>query len=169
MLSFGKIVSLALIASVKFLFSPFIAESPPYSLDFLPAFIITTSGGFAGIFVFTYFSNYIFSHWSRIKFYFRRIYMSKEKALHRMHKTGKRFSRTSRFIVWIKKRFGIAGVAFVTPCIVSIPIGCTAAVGLFRNRKKVLLYTSVSLLFWSLVLNVLAHFFGFSKYFVHAN
>jgi hypothetical protein len=64
-------------------------------------------------------------------------------------KKKKIFNRRNRFIVKIKKNFGLAGIAFLTPWFLSIPLGTIISFGIYKNRKKVFLYQSGSILFWS--------------------
>lgn len=66
-------------------------------------------------------------------------------------KPKKIFSRRNRFIVKIKKNFGLAGIAFLTPWFLSIPLGTFISFGIYKSRKKVFLYQSAAILFWSFV------------------
>ncbi|MEW6469086.1 MAG: hypothetical protein AB1458_09190 [Bacteroidota bacterium] len=167
MVSLGKILSLVLIAGTKFLLAPFVAESPPYNLEFWEAFLITTLGGFAGIVLFVFFGDIVASKWSLLVYSIKRLYKSREQLQAEKAKPKKRFSWKTRFIGKVRRRFGLMGIAFVTPCIISIPIGSMVAVGIYRNKYKVLSYISAWLVVWSFALNILAQYFGFSKYFIH--
>ena len=167
MISWTKIFSLILIAGSKFLLAPFVAELPPYDLGFWNAFTITTIGGMLGIIVFVFFGDFVVSRWSALVYLLKRIYTSKEKLAEQKNKPRKKFKWRTRFIVRTKRRFGLIGIAFFTPCILSIPIGCVVAVSIYRSKLKVLPYIIVSLFFWSFVLNILAQYFGISKYFVN--
>ncbi|MFN8396770.1 MAG: hypothetical protein U0176_19245 [Bacteroidia bacterium] len=64
-------------------------------------------------------------------------------------KKKKVFSRKNRFIVRVKKSFGLAGIAFLTPWFLSVPIGTFISFGIYKNRKKVFLYQSASIILWS--------------------
>ncbi|MCI0446804.1 hypothetical protein L0152_26840, partial [bacterium] len=64
--------------------------------------------------------------------------------------------------------FGLAGVAFITPCIISIPVGSIIAANLYKNKARVLAYLFGSLVLWSLILNyltplVIHYFTGIGK------
>ena len=155
-----------LLAGIKFLLAPFVAESPPYDLNFWQSFIITTAGGMAGIIVFVFFGHFVVSKWSAFVYLIKRIYKSKEKLEIEKNKPRKKFNWKTRFIGRVKRRFGLFGIAFVTPCIISIPVGSVIAVGIYRRKGMVLFYITASLVFWSFVLNILAQYFGLSKYFV---
>ena len=76
------------------------------------------------------------------------------QALHRWFpkkKNRKIFTRRNRFIVKIKKNFGLAGIAFLTPWFLSIPLGTFISYGIYKSRRKVFLYQSASIVFWSFV------------------
>jgi hypothetical protein len=59
------------------------------------------------------------------------------------------FSRRNRFLVKVKKNFGLAGIAFLTPWFLSIPLGTIISFGIYKSRRKVLLYQSIAIIFWS--------------------
>jgi hypothetical protein len=156
-----KIAEVFLLASVKFLFAPFEAER--YGFNFGQSFLITTSGGFVGIFAFYFAGANITNWWKKVTSAFKSVFLRRPaEAFNRL--PPKNFTRSRRFIAWVKIRFGLFGIAFITPCIISIPIGTIIATDLFRKRKPVLLYLSASLLFWSLVLNGLAQWLQLSQY-----
>jgi hypothetical protein len=64
-------------------------------------------------------------------------------------KKKKVFSRKNRFIVRVKKNFGLAGIAFLTPWFLSVPLGTFISFGIYKDRWKVFLYQSVSIIVWS--------------------
>jgi hypothetical protein len=61
-------------------------------------------------------------------------------------------------MIRIKHRFGLVGIAFITP-IISQPIGAFFAEKFFKNKKKVILYLSISVVFWAIALYVLLFMF----------
>jgi len=64
-------------------------------------------------------------------------------------KRKKVFTRRNRFIVKIKRNFGLAGIAFLTPWFLSVPIGTIISYGIYKDRRKVFLYQSAAIIFWS--------------------
>jgi hypothetical protein len=61
------------------------------------------------------------------------------------------FSRRTRLAVWVWQRAGMAGIAFLTPLLLT-PIGGTAlAVSLRVGRAKLLIYMLLSAVFWAVV------------------
>lgn len=69
--------------------------------------------------------------------------------------TAKRrlFSRRNRIFVRVWRRWGIMGVSFLTPLLLS-PIGGALLANAFSGeRNKILLYMLISAVFWSFVLS----------------
>ena len=156
-----KILEVGLIASVKFLFAPFEAER--YNFSFGESFAITTIGGLIGIFAFYYAGYNIIYWWRHIVALFKSIFIRKPAAVIE-RKPRKVFTRGRRFVIRIKMKFGLIGIAFVTPCIISIPIGTIVAANFYRKKKGVLLYFIASLILWSLILNGIAQLIKLSQY-----
>ena len=61
------------------------------------------------------------------------------------------FNWRTRFIVKVRRRFGLAGIALITPILLSIPVGSMMAMGLYNNKRKVFSYMFVSITFWSVL------------------
>jgi len=92
-------------------------------------------GGFAGILLFTYLGSKI------------RVWL-----IHRFpNKFGRRFSKGSRFLVKVRKHSGLAGIAFLTPIILSIPVGVMIALDLTTHKSKIIYSMGVSCIFWAAV------------------
>lgn len=161
-----KVVEVALVASVKFLLAPFAAEG--LGFNFGQSFAMTTAGGLAGIITFYYAGTKIAVWWRHLMALIKSVFTRRPASVIE-RKPPKRFSRTKRFIVRVKTRFGLAGIAFITPSLISIPIGSLVAANLYRKKKGVLLALMVSLVFWSLVLNALAQFLALSHYIPHSD
>ncbi|MEY3443079.1 MAG: hypothetical protein RLZZ519_1360 [Bacteroidota bacterium] len=76
-------------------------------------------------------------------------FQSTVKKRYRRKKPKRTFTRKNRFIVKIKKNFGLAGIAFLTPWFLSIPLGTFISLGIYKSPRKVFLYQSVAIVFWS--------------------
>lgn len=161
-----KVLEVALIASVKFLFAPFEAER--YGFSWGQSFCMTTVGGIVGILLFALVGDNISAWWRHFTALIKSIFIRRPAEVIE-RRPRKKFTRTKKFIVRIKMKFGLAGIAFITPCIISIPIGTLVAFAFYKNRKRVLLYLFLSLLFWSLVLNGLAQILKLSQYIPHTS
>ena len=64
------------------------------------------------------------------------------------------YSKRTQRVMKFWKRYGLAGIAFLTPVLISIPIGTIILNNMIHDRKKIFLYMFVSILFWSLLLNL---------------
>ena len=110
----------------------------------LPGTLSNILGGITGIILFTYLGSYIRSGlMTRFPVYFAR-----------------KFSRGSRFIVKIKKHYGLNGIAFLTPILLSIPIGVLVALDLTTHKRQVVVSMVFSCIFWSMVFFVPYFFFN---------
>ncbi|MES2622090.1 MAG: hypothetical protein V4615_14665 [Bacteroidota bacterium] len=67
---------------------------------------------------------------------------------------GKKFTTSNRFLVKIKRRFGLGGIAVLTPIALSIPVGVLFALALTHDKKKIMFSMIISLLFWATLLFV---------------
>ena len=131
----------ALIASFKF------AIMVPYfiikeKLSFPEAIIFGISSGTFGIIVFMFLSEGILKLWDWFKI---------KTGLFKRKKPRKKFSKRTRRYVKVRSKFGLFGIALLTPFLLSIPIGCFIAMRYYKNKKKVFLYLFLSVVFWSVI------------------
>lgn len=70
-------------------------------------------------------------------------------------KPKKIFTKRVRRFVKIKNRFGLPGLALLTPVVISIPIGNFLATRFFHNKKVILLYMEAAVLVWTLIISAL--------------
>jgi hypothetical protein len=160
----GKIITLLLLSSVKFVFAFPLAYA--YKMN-MPATVITTcAGGIGGILFFAYISDYLIILWHRIRVrYFTR--KLKVKAIPKIidsRKTAgtkKVFTPKTKRYVRIKQRYGIIGISLLTPVLLSIPIGTFLAIRFYRRKKSTLIFLAAAVVFWSLVLSTLLYVFEF--------
>jgi len=113
-----------------------------YGYSFHETVVMTSFGGILGVVVFTYFSEWIINMWNRF---------IKRTSTNRDGKKKQIFSKRNRLIVKVKSKFGIMGIAFISPSFITIPIGTFILVRYFRNKKKIIVYESLSVVFWSVL------------------
>lgn len=115
--------------------------------DFVQVIAVSSAGGIAGNIAFTYLSAAILKaiHEFRVK----------RGLVHRK----KVFTKSNRRIIRIKQKFGLAGIAFITPIFLSTPIGAFLAERFFRNKRKIILYLSAATIFWAFALYFILLFF----------
>lgn len=167
---FWKIVQVILLSSVKFVAGPpFAYYDQRYNFSFFETVLYCVIGGMLGVVVFSYFSQALFAAWHLIVAYYRKAFRRREvfskpvadvdapleinyEYVSRSEQSKKVFTRRNRRIVRIWKRYGLTGIALITPVILSIPIGTLIANSLVDDRRKILLYMFFSILFWSVAM-----------------
>lgn len=105
-------------------------------LTFMETFIAASVGGLLGITVFVFVIDALTA-------LLQRMFPRKKKK--------KIFTKKNRFIILGKQKFGLAGIAFLTPFIFSMPLGAFIALRFYSNKAKVLGYMYVAVLFWSVI------------------
>jgi len=113
-----------------------------YGYSFHETVMMTSFGGILGVVVFTYFSEWIINMWKGFR---------KKTSTDRHGKKKQIFTRRNRLIVKVKSKYGIMGIAFISPSLITIPVGTFILVRYFRNKKKIIVYESVAVVFWSVL------------------
>ena len=112
-----------------------------YKSNYLMALLSSCFGAILGTVVFTYVFAGILKWWDRVK---EGMFTSKHPK--------KIFTKSNRRIIRIKHRFGLTGIAILTPIFLSIPIGAFLAERFYKHKVKFILYLSVSAVFWCFAL-----------------
>lgn len=136
-----EIVSVFLLSTVKFVFGA-VPLALGLGFSFFETVFITSIGGFAGVLIFVFLSDFIIK---RIKEKLQKKHAEDPKFIPK-----KKFTKKNKTIVYIKNRFGIIGICLVTPLLLSIPLGCLLAVRYFNDKQRIIAYMFGSILFWSL-------------------
>ncbi len=110
--------------------------------SFFKVLTVTISGGMTGAVVFTFVSEALIRSYKKVK---QKLIVTKEK-----HKP--KFTFINKLIIKTKNKFGLLGLAILTPSILSIPLGVFLGVRYYKNRKKILTYMFVSICLWAVVL-----------------
>lgn len=125
---------------LKFIFGPLGGYAA--GLNLITTILTTVSGMMTVVFLFTYFGN-----WIRTKIFGR--FKKRKVNLVRAQKLEK---------IW--KRYGLLGVALLTPIILT-PIGGTLlAVSSGSPKDKIIIYMFISASVWSVVISMVIYFFG---------
>lgn len=136
-----QVVGLALFSSVKFLFAPSTVYLSGYS--YLETILITICGGVLGVFVFFKSGTFIFSKLDR--------WIGRRKK-------KKSFTKRNRTIVKLKNKYGLYGLALLSPCVISIPLGCILAAKYFAHDRRTIPFFITAVVFWSFVLTTFTAF-----------
>jgi hypothetical protein len=119
-----------------------------FNFDFWKVVGTTCSGGVMGAIVFTNISAALMKWWHNAKMkWFRN------------HRHPKVFTKGNRRIIRMKKRFGIWGIALITPLGLSMPVGTFVAERFYKDKKKVILVFSIAAIFWYMTIYFLLLFF----------
>ncbi|MFA0961350.1 hypothetical protein AB9P05_06065 [Roseivirga sp. BDSF3-8] len=136
----GKYLSVYLLSMLKFIAGP--TMGPAMGFTWLETVIVTILGMMTSVLIFTFFGKQI-----------RAWYMKR-----RGNKKPKRFTKRNRRFVFIWKKYGIAGVALLTPLIFT-PIGGALLVSTLGGEvRKTLIYMLLSAILWSSAMSTIFHF-----------
>lgn len=119
-----------------------------YKSNYLLALVSSCTGAVFGSIVFTYLFAGILKWWDKLK---EGMFTSKHPK--------KIFTKFNRRVIRIKHRFGLTGIAILTPIFLSIPIGAFLAERFYKDKKKVIIYLSISAIAWCFVLYFIYLFF----------
>ena len=119
-----------------------------YKYNILMALLSSCTGAIFGTVVFTYLFAGILKWWDKFK----------DKYFKSKH-PKKVFTKFNRRVIRIKHRFGLTGIALLTPIFLSIPIGAFLAERFYKDKRKVIIYLSVSAIFWCITLYFIFLFF----------
>ncbi len=140
----GKIWAVLVLSMIKFIAGPIGGRSA--GLHFITTVIVTITGMMSMVVVFTFFGGWI-----------------RKNLFSRFAKKRKRFTPRSRKFVKIWKKYGLQGVAFLTPVFLT-PIGGTLlAVSSGSPREKILLYMLISAVGWAFVFTAVIYL-GFDAF-----
>ena len=127
-----KFLAIYLMTLFKFIAGPVLGYVAGYSLAEI--MLVTVLGMMSSVLLFTYLGEWAKKQWG--------IRIKRKKVV---------FSRKNRRIVQIWQKFGAAGVAVLTPLLLT-PIGGTLVLTSFGvDRRKIISYMFISGLFWSFI------------------
>lgn len=148
--SFFKLIQVLLLSGVKFLFAP--PLSFELGFTYFQTILTTTTGGILGVIFFFFLFRKI---WPRIRSFLSKPNAQTQpaRAITKTNRKSKKyFSRKNRFIVLIKRKYGLWGIAILTP-LLSIPLGTFLANKYYRNKKSVLFSLTLSVVCWSIIMS----------------
>lgn len=126
---------------LKFIFGP--VGGYAAGLELITTILATIAGMMTVVLSFTYAGN-----WFR------------EKVINRFFGKRKKFSESNRKFAKIWKKYGLVGVAALTPILLT-PIGGTIlAISSGSPKEKIILFMFVSASVWAIVLSVTIYYFG---------
>lgn len=136
-----KAVPVFFASMIKFIFGPLSGYAA--GLKLVTTILSTIAGMMTVVFAFTYFGSWL-----------------RNNLLNRFFSNKKLFTSRSRKFVVVWKKYGLIGVAILTPLILT-PIGGTLlAVSSGSPKEKIILYMFISACFWGISLTFATYFFG---------
>ena len=136
-----KSIPVFLSAMLKFILGPIGGYAA--RLHIVTTILVTVAGMMTSVIAFTYFGEWI-----------------RTRVLDRIFPKRKKIKVPNPTLAAIWKKFGLVGIAVLTPIILT-PIGGTIlAVSNGSPRKKIIVYMLISAASWSVIFSVTIYFFG---------
>jgi membrane protein DedA with SNARE-associated domain len=136
-----KILTIYMLTMLKFIFGPIGGYAA--RLNILITMLVTIAGMMTVVLVLTFSGTWF-----------------KEKFLSRFFRKREKFSTKTKKFVTIWKKYGLFGVAALTPVILT-PIGGTVlALSSGSSKNKIIYYMLISASVWSVILTAIIYFFG---------
>jgi len=108
-----------------------------YDFNFIQTLLYSVAGGVLSVFVFAYLSDKIY------------------KIINKRNKNkAKKRSVKKALAIKTARKYGLIGIAVLTPVFLSIPIGTYLALYFFPEKRKTIPILITSVVGWSLVLSV---------------
>ena len=136
-----KAIPVYLSSMLKFIFGPIGGYAA--GLNLLTTILATVAGMMTVVLSFTYAGNWL-----------------RERVINRFFKKSKKFSGSNRKFVKIWKKYGLVGVAALTPIILTPIGGSILAVSSGSPKEKIVLFMFISATVWSVIFSVAIYFFG---------
>jgi membrane protein DedA with SNARE-associated domain len=136
-----KAVPVFLSTMIKFVFGPLGGYAS--KLNILTTIISTISGMMTAVIAFTFFGTFL-----------------RERVFKPLFQNRKKFTPRNRKITTLYRKYGLGGIAFFTPILLT-PIGGTLiAVSFGSPKEKIILYMFISGVAWAIIFSIMVYFFG---------
>ena len=139
------------LATFKFMFSAF--PGPILNLSFIETYFCIFLGGTVSASVFYFASDYFISLTNE------RLKKKNEKLRSEgvQVKPKPKFTKTNKFIVWCKRKFGMHVICFWAPFFLSVPVGSIVVAKFYGKMKFTFLYIALGMAMNSLLMTFLAY------------
>jgi hypothetical protein len=139
---FIKIVGWWMLSIIKFLFVPFGMLLKPdvgEQWTWLEVIMVSSTGAALGVFIFFHFGEIIFS-W----------------LAHHFNAKRRIFTRRNRWMIRVKKRWGLNGLLLISG-LISVPIASVIGAKLYRHNSTALPKLIIAFFCWSVFLSTFAY------------
>lgn len=146
--------SLFSLSMIKFMFAPF--GGPGLKLSFIETYLSCISGAFFAAVIFYFSSEYFMkkAHDKKIA----AIRRAQEFGIQVKHKRS--FTRFNKFIVRLKRRFGIFGISLFAPFVLSVPLGSIVTAKFYGKEKRTFPLIILGICLTGLLTTSLSYFAG---------
>lgn len=135
-----RVLTVYFSAMLKFIFGP--VGGYAAGLNIVVTILVTVSSMMTVVLTFAFFGDFIRRH-----------------LLRRFFNT-KKFTERNRKYVWIWRRYGLIGIAILTPILLT-PIGGTLlAISFGTPKNKLIFFMFVSAAVWAVIFSIIVYFFG---------
>lgn len=123
------------------------------------AVVLTPTEGFISVVIGSSISVFIYVYGGKVltQYFTNR----RKKKLGDAYVAPKIFTKKNRFLVKIRKNGGLPLVAFLSPVIISLTVGCLLAITFVKDKRQIVAYMVGSIFLWSLLI-----FGGLMSFFV---
>lgn len=142
-----KLATIFLFSIVKYGFGLFTAIN--LDTGILPSILANLAGGAIGLLLFINFGSFITK-----KYYSYRY----------KNKPHQRFSGWNRFLVRVRKYMGLFGIAFLSPILLTLPVGAMMALQITTNKTKIFIYMFSGCILWSSIFFLLSLYLDTNLY-----
>jgi hypothetical protein len=115
-------------------------------LSFVTSMVVCCLGGFTGMFIFTTLGEKMWIWLDTFEWY------------KKYKKNNPSTIKSRRRLIHIKNKYGLWGVSFLSPILLSIPGGCLLASRFYSNKGRIYFRMSVSIIVWVWVSGALLNF-----------
>lgn len=136
-----KIISILFLTMFKFIAGPTLGYAAGF--PYIGTVAVTVAGMMSSVFLFTFLGKIL-----------------SEKIINRFYKRKNLFSSRSRRFVKIWKKYGVIGVAVLTPIIFSPIVGTIMLTATGTRKKRIVIYMLISGTFWSFIISGLIYIFA---------
>jgi len=138
-----KILSVIGFSATKFMVG--VGLTFTYNFSFFGSLATTIGGGLLGVFIFSYISGLVY----------KKIGANPDAPVNKV-----RFSRTKRFLVRVRSKFGLAGIAFLTPIFLTVPVGTFLSLSMTKDRREIVFAMFLSFALWSVLFSGAKYIFN---------
>lgn len=157
LLAIGNLINhleVIIVSGIKF----FLASPVSYlnGFNYLQTVLFTTIGGIAGLFFFFFFSGWLIRRYRILLIFLERRY-KQSFTLNKLKQIRKNSVNVekSKLLNFVMNKMGFFGFILLTPVVLSIPIGAFIAKRYYSNKRYILVYLSLSVVFWAVLLSAL--------------